>query len=67
MNEAIAYGILFILCYTLFGLGLSAMIDSTYDIDIPVACMLFWPIIVLIMAIIELCKLIRKLRGGLKE
>lgn len=66
MDEIIVYGMLFALCYTLFGLGLSALIDSTYDIDIPVACMLFWPIIVLIMAILELCKLIRKLRGSLK-
>lgn len=66
MDAIIDYGMLFTLCYMLIGLGLSAMIDGTYDIDIPVACMLFWPIIVLIMAILELCKLIRKLRGSLK-
>lgn len=62
MDEIIANGMLFALCYTLFGLGLSALIDNTYDIDIPVGCMLFWPIAVLIVAIIEMCKLIRKLR-----
>lgn len=62
MNEIINLGICLALCYLAIGLGVGMMLDtSSYSIYIPIGCILFWPIIVLIVAIFELCKLIKVL------
>ena len=50
------------LCYLAIGFGVGMMLyTSSYDIDIPIGCILFWPIIILIVAMFELCKLIKVL------
>lgn len=62
MNEILALGTLLGVIYLSIGFGVGMMLDtSSYSIDIPIGCMLFWPIIVLIVAIFELCKLIKVL------
>lgn len=62
MNEILALGTLLGVIYLSIGSGVGMMLDtSSYDIDIPIGCMLFWPIIILIVAIFELCKLIKVL------
>ena len=62
MAEIIVLGILLALCYLAIGFGVEMMLNtSSYNIDIPIGCMLFWPIIILIVGIFELCKLIKVL------
>lgn len=62
MDEIIVLGIFLALCYLAIGLGVGMMLDtSVYNIDISIGCMLFWPIIILIVAIFELCKFVKVL------
>lgn len=62
MNEILALGTLLGVIYLSIGFGVGMMLDtSVYNIDIPIGCMLFWPIIILIVAIFELCKFIKVL------
>lgn len=61
MNEILALGTLLGVIYLSIGFGVNMILDEIYDIYIPIGCMLFWPIIVLIVAIFELCKFIKVL------
>lgn len=62
MDKIIILGIFLAICYFVIGLGIGMILyASSYDIDIPIGCILFWPIIILIVGIFELCKLIKVL------
>lgn len=61
MEETVIACIVLILCWTLIGIGISAIIESNYKTDIMIASMLLWPIIVLIVTIFEFIKFVRKL------
>ena len=62
MVEIITLGIFLAFIYLSIGFGVGMILDYLYDIDILIGCMLLWPIIILIVAIFELCKLIKVLK-----
>ena len=61
MVEIITLGIFLAFIYLSIGFGVGGILDYEYDIDILIGCMLLWPIIILIVAIFELCKFIKVL------
>ena len=61
MDEIIFLGIFLLICWSAVGFFISLYFDDRYNINIPIGCMLFWPIIALIVGIFELCKLIKVL------
>lgn len=61
MDEIIITVILLAVCYLSVGFFISLYFDDRYYINIPIGCMLFWPIITLIVGIFELCKFIKVL------
>lgn len=61
MDEIIFTVIFLAVCYLVIGFFIALSLDDRYYINIPIGCMLFWPIITLIVAIFELCKFIKVL------
>lgn len=61
MEEMIVMSIFLFLCYLSIGFGIAMFLDTSYDIDIPVGSMFFWPIIIIFVAVMDVIKLIRKL------
>lgn len=66
MDEIIVTFIFLFICYLIIGFIINMILDDTYDIDIPVASMLFWPIIIIFVGILDVIKLIRKLIKSIK-
>ena len=61
MDEIIITVIFLAVCYSAIGFLISLYFDDRYNINIPIGCMLFWPIITLIVGIFEFCKFIKVL------
>lgn len=61
MEEMIVMSIFLFLCYLSIGFGIAMFLDTSYDINIPVGCAFFWPIIAMFVAILDVIKLIRSL------
>ena len=61
MDEIIFLGIFLLIFWSAVGFFISLYFDDRYNINIPIGCMLFWPIITLIVGIFELCKFIKVL------
>lgn len=61
MEEMIAMSIFLLLCYLAIGFGINMILDAAYNIDILLGSMLFWPIIVIFIGILDVVNLIRKL------
>ena len=55
-----------VVCYLIIGSGINLFLDNRYDIDIPVASMFLWPIIIIFIVILDVIKLIRKLIKSIK-
>lgn len=67
MAEKICIGIFIFIIYSLFGLVVGMFLDTAYDMDIPVGCMLAWPFIAICISILECVKIVQILIAHIRR